>query len=87
MSACHEQLALWFNVPVDGEGVYLGLLKRELVARGVNARGWRLYLDYGDAIFEALGRPWVDADAPFSSGSNAAVFLRLLAASSSSSKN
>lgn len=80
MSVCHEQLALWFDVPADDEGVYLGLLKRELVARGVNARGWRLYLDYGDAMFEALGRPWVDADAPFSSGPNAAVFLRLLAA-------
>jgi hypothetical protein len=56
------------------------LLKKALVARGVNGRGWRLYLDYGDAMFEALGRPWVDADAPFSSGPNAAVFLRLLAA-------
>jgi hypothetical protein len=80
MSACHEQLALWFDVPVDEEGADLGLLKKALVARGVNGRGWRLYLDYGDAMFEALGRPWVDADAPFSSGPNAAAFLRLLAA-------
>jgi hypothetical protein len=80
MSACHEQIALWFDVPVDEEGADLGLLKKALVARGVNGRGWRLYLDYGDAMFEALGRPWVDADAPFSSGPNAAVFLRLLAA-------
>jgi hypothetical protein len=80
MSACHEQLALWFDIPADEEGPDLGLLKKALAARGVNARGWRLYLDYGDAMFEALGRPWVDADAPFSSGPNAAVFLRLLAA-------
>jgi hypothetical protein len=80
MSVCHEQLAIWFDVPEDEEGADLGLLKKTLVARGVNSRGWRLYLDYGDAMFEALGRPWVDADAPFSSGPNAVAFLRLLAA-------
>jgi hypothetical protein len=80
MSARHEQLAAWFDIPTDEDGANLGSLKKALAARGVNARGWRLYLDYGDAMFEALGRPWVDADAPFSSGPNAAVFLRLLAA-------
>jgi hypothetical protein len=80
MSACHKQLAAWFDIPTDEEGPDLGLLKKALAARGVNARGWRLYLDYGDAMFEALGRPWVDADAPFSSEPNAAAFLRLLAA-------
>jgi hypothetical protein len=80
MSARHEQLAAWFDIPTDEDGANIGSLKKALVARGVNARGWRLYLDYGDAMFEALGRPWVDADAPFSSGPNAAVFLRLLGA-------
>jgi hypothetical protein len=80
MSALHDQLAAWFDIPVDEEGADLGRLKKELSARGVNARGWRLYHDYGDAMFAALGRPWVDADAPFSSGPNAAAFLRLLAA-------
>jgi hypothetical protein len=80
LSARHAQLAAWFDIPTDDEGACLGLLKKELAARGVNARGWRLYLDYGDAMFETLGRPWVDADAPFSSGPNAAAFLRLLAA-------
>ncbi len=80
MPARHNQLAAWFDVPVDEQGADLGLLKKAITARGVNARGWRLYLDYGDSMFEALGQPWVDADAPFSSGPNAAAFLRLLAA-------
>jgi hypothetical protein len=80
MPVRHEQLAIWFDIPLDEDGADLGLLKKALAARGVNARGWRLYLDYGDAMFEALGLPWVDTDAPFSSGPNAVAFLRLLAA-------
>ena len=80
MPVRHAQLAEWFDLPrTDGE-TGLGRLKQALAQHGVNARGWRLYLDYGDALFEALGRPWVAPDWPLSSGPNAAVFLRLLAA-------
>ena len=39
------------NPPVD-----LGALKQALIKRQLNSRGWRLYLDYGDALFECLGR-------------------------------
>ena len=79
--ATHRQLALWLNpsrrenAPVD-----LGALKAELARLGINSRGWRLYLDYGDARFEPLGRPWIHEDQPFSSGPNALAYLRLLQA-------
>ena len=63
------------NPPVD-----LGALKQALIKRQLNSRGWRLYLDYGDALFECLGRPWVDPDWMFSSAGNAATFLCLLQA-------
>lgn len=75
----HQQLATWLdpqrklNDPVD-----LGKLKATLVARGVNSRGWRLFLEYGDALFEPLGKPWVHRDLPFSSSQNAIDWLRLL---------
>jgi hypothetical protein len=56
----------------------LGVLKAALLARGLNSRGWRLYLDYGDAIFEKLGKPWVAEDWLYTSGHNAVAFLCLL---------
>ncbi len=58
----------------------LGALKAALSDRGVNGRGWRLYLDYGDAIFDPLGEPWVDDELPLSSALNALAWLRLLQA-------
>lgn len=80
MSAYHVQLPAWLGIPEDDPGVDLGLLKKTLASRGVNARGWRLYLDYGDAMFEALGEPWIDSDAPACSGPSAVAFLKLTAA-------
>lgn len=79
--AVHCQLPLWLDprrredAPVD-----LGSLKAELARQGINSRGWRLYLDYGDALFAPLGRPWIHPDQPFSSGPNAVAYLRLLQA-------
>jgi hypothetical protein len=80
MPVRHVQLAAWLDVPVAEDGVDLGRLKKALADRGVNARGWRLYLDYGDLLFDALGKPWVHPDWPLSSGPNAVTFLKLLAA-------
>jgi hypothetical protein len=80
MSAYHVQLPAWLGIPEDDPGVDLGLLKKTLVSRGVNARGWRLYLDYGDAMFDALGEPWIDVEAPACSGPSAVAFLKLIAA-------
>jgi len=80
MSAYHFQLPAWLGVPDGDPGVDLGRLKKELTSRGVNARGWRLYLDYGDVMLEALGEPWIDADASVRCGPNAVAYLKLLAA-------
>lgn len=79
MSAYHVQLPAWLGIPDGDPGVDLGLLKKTLASRGVNARGWRLYLDYGDAMFDTLGEPWVYTT-PGCSGSNAVAFLKLVAA-------
>ena len=38
----------------------LGTLKTELSKRGVSSRGWRLYLDHGDAMFTPLSKNWLD---------------------------
>ncbi len=32
----------------------MGQLKKVMKAHGVNQRGWRLYIDYGDALFGPL---------------------------------
>jgi len=76
MTTCHDRLPFW----LDLQGADYRQLRKTLAARGVNARGWRLYADYGDALFEALGQPWVQHEHPFTSAENAVVFLRLLAA-------
>ena len=80
-STRHVLLPLWFeqHITMDRCGtVDLGALKHALMQRGVNSRGWRLYMDYGDALFEQLGRPWVDENWLYSSGHNAVAFLCLL---------
>lgn len=77
----YSQLPRWLDprrrddAPVD-----LGALKAELARQGINSRGWRLYLDYGDALFLPLARPWIHPNQPFSSGPNAVAYLRLLQA-------
>ena len=79
----HVLLPKWFERQIQNDGgdaSDLGTLKVALAKHGVNSRGWRLYLDYGDSLFERLGRPWVSVDWEFSSGQNAAEFLRLLQA-------
>ena len=49
MQTKHLQLATWLNVPFDQ-------LRKSLSLHGVNSRGWRLYLDIGDALFEPLSK-------------------------------
>ena len=79
--AVHHQLPLWLDprrredAPVD-----LGTLKANLARQGINSRGWRLYLDYGEALFLPLGSPWIHPEQPYSSGPNAVSYLRLLQA-------
>lgn len=75
------QLPAWLHLPPAPDGsVDLGALKAALAACGVNGRGWRLYLDYGDTIFEPLGRRWIGNDRPLRSPHNALIWLRLLQA-------
>ena len=75
----HRQLPLWLDPRRrENPAVDLGALKAELARLRINSRGWHLYLDYGDALFEPLGRPWIHEDQPFSSGPNALAYLRLL---------
>lgn len=63
----------------EGEGG-LSTLKQRLAARGVNARGWRLYLDYGDALLEPLDEIWFSPVHPHTNVLNAVDYLKLLQA-------
>lgn len=80
-SVSHHRIASWIDPrrkaddPVD-----LGRLKAALAARGVNRRGWRLCLDYGDAMFEPLGPMWLNPGCDTSSAENAVTWLMLLQA-------
>jgi hypothetical protein len=57
-----------------------GSLKRLLAERGVNGRGWRLCLEFGDALFHPLEAGFFPANLLYANGSNAAAYLRLLQA-------
>lgn len=79
--AAHCQLPLWLNPGQRKDtSVDLSRLKAELARQGINSRGWRLYLDYGDTLFSPLGRPWIHPDQTFASGPNALAYLRILQA-------
>ena len=79
--ADHRDLPRWLNLSRRNDAqVDLGALKETLAGAGVNGRGWRLYLDYGDSIFIRLGRPWIDPDQPLINALNALIYLRLLQA-------
>lgn len=81
MRARHSLLADWLDLSLPDDDAEFGRIKQRLAAEGVNARGWRLYLEYGDCLFEALGQPFLHKDWPLTSGPNAIAFLKLLAAS------
>ncbi len=74
----YTQLAKWLGPQASLSE--LGDIKRALAERGVNSRGWRLYLDYGDALFSPLGDTWFSPERPYSSGRNAVTYLKLLQA-------
>lgn len=80
----HLYLSLWVNDPLAASRTHptaMGKLKEAVMSKGVNSRGWRLYLDYGDAIFDQLGRPWIVLGQGSQANEiNALAFLRLLQA-------
>lgn len=55
------ELPRWLgNTVLSDSSLDLGTLKTELSKRGVSSRGWRLYLDHGDAMFKPLSKNWLD---------------------------
>ena len=77
--AAHNLLPLWLHAGQRDEAlVDLGGLKKLLTRQGVNNRGWRLYLDYGDALFSPLGLPWICPDMPLVNVQHALAYLRLI---------
>ena len=49
----------WLGMSAATDGQHdLRALKTTLTQRGVNSRGWRLYLDHGDAMFTPLLANW-----------------------------
>ena len=66
-------LPRWLGMEISlEESVDLGALKTTLSNRGVSSRGWRLYLDHGDAMFNPLRKNWFTKQA-FPRQANAAV--------------
>ena len=79
--ATHVFLHVWLELPPSlAGGVDLAILKTELAGQGVNGRGWRLYLDYGDALFSPLSPQWIFENRPAGAIQNAVVWLKLLQA-------
>jgi hypothetical protein len=53
-------LPRWLGMGLSSENsLDLGALKADLSKRGVSSRGWRLYLDHGDAMFNPLRKNWL----------------------------
>ncbi len=64
------------DVPIGNH--HLNAIKTILTQHGVNARGWRLYLDYGDALFAPLAAHWFKRHGKGREGAVATHWLRLL---------
>jgi hypothetical protein len=59
-----EDLPRWLGAGLStNKSLGLGALKTDLSKRGVSSRGWRLYLDHGDALFNPLRKNWLDKQA------------------------
>jgi len=79
MSVNHALLPSWLGTSQPDQTA-LAPIKQALAERGVNARAWRLYLDYGDALFTPLDEVWIDPASPDASVTNAVSYLKLLQA-------
>jgi len=79
MVITHNLLPAWLN-SADAGGIDLGNLKRLLAEQGVNGRGWRLYLEYGDVLFSPLQDGFFSSDQSIANASKATAYLRLLQA-------
>jgi hypothetical protein len=80
MPAFYTSLCRCLDVPLgDDQEPDLGKLKQALSQRGVNARGWRLCLDYGDDLILPLGGVWFRSGTKIGA-KHAVAYLRLLQA-------
>lgn len=76
----HHLLPAWLVGRHDLAEPDMAMTRRLLLAQGVNTRGWRLYLDFGDALFTAAETPWFDDPYPARCERNAVHWLKLLQA-------
>ena len=76
-AAQHRDLARWWGVSLDTEAG-MAALKLAFDRRDLGRRSWRLYLDYGDALFDPLRQGWLDEDKPFSTPERATRYLAFL---------
>ena len=74
MRVTHSKLPYWLSMP-DAD---FAALKKAVTANGVNSRGWRMYADFGDAVFEYLADSRLFSEAMRLE--NAMALLKLLAA-------
>lgn len=76
----HALLPFWLEIYPDESGDFdFKQIKSALTNQGVNGRGWRLYLDYGDDLFYPLQEAWIGEDRPFFAP-QAVTWLRILQA-------
>ena len=80
MDTCHNLLPDLYAIPSLDEADAAQQLKALLQKNGVNRRGWRLYLDYGDALLESLGGKLLDRQARQQSCRHVEQVLSLLGA-------
>ena len=80
MDTCHNLLPDLYAIPALDEADAAQQLKVLLQKNGVNRRGWRLYLDYGDALLESLGSKLLNRQARQQSCRHVEQVLSLLAA-------
>lgn len=59
-----SDLPRWLGMEMSPDNALdLGALKAHLSKRGVSSRGWRLYLDHGDVMFNPLRKNWLTKQA------------------------
>ena len=76
-SAQHHDLARWWGVSLETDAG-MATLKKAFDRRDLGRRAWRLYLDYGDALFDPLRQGWLDEDKPLSTPERATRYLAFL---------
>lgn len=67
MAVEHRLLPHWLAIGPGGGSpgsASMADLKRHLQGQGVNSRGWRLYLDFGDTLFDPLDDGWLNPGKP-----------------------